>query len=278
MQSIVSTDWLKEQLGAADIIPLFVMGLKKSQTELAQSPQALQIPGSRWFDLKTTFKDPASSLPNTIPTAADFQQNCRALGINQDSTIVLYDANGVYSSPRAWWLFRVMGHEKVVVLNGGLPAWLAAEGATEPFRENAVKKGDFTAELQIDQIRYTDAILENIEQQKAQVLDARSGGRFAGSEPEPRAGLSSGHIPGSQSLPFTKLLNNGQFKSDEALKQVFGQLELDERPLIFSCGSGITACISLLAAEQVLDHPKSVYDGSWTEWASTEGLPIKKEA
>lgn len=274
MQAIVSTDWLQEQLDDSQIILLFVMGLKKSPSALAEAN--VQIPGSRWFDLNTTFKDPASSLPNTLPNPEDFQKNCQELGINQDSTIVLYDASGIYASPRAWWLFRVMGHKKVVVLNGGLPAWLDAGGATEAFRKNPAEKGDFVAKLQIDQVQYTDAMLENTKQQQTQVLDARSAGRFAGTEPEPRAGLSSGHIPGSKSLPFTKVLKGGKFKPTEELKQIFKDLQLDERPLVFSCGSGITACISLLAAEQVLENPKSVYDGSWTEWATTEGLPIAK--
>jgi thiosulfate/3-mercaptopyruvate sulfurtransferase len=170
-----------------------------------------------------------------------------------------------------------MGHKKVMVLNGGLPAWQAAGGATEAFQENPAQAGTFTAQLQLDQIQYTDAMLENTKQARAQVLDARSAGRFVGTEPEPRAGLSSGHIPGSKSLPFTKVLKDGKFKSKEELQEIFKALELDEKPLVFSCGSGITACISLLAAEQVLDHPKSVYDGSWTEWATTEGLPIEKD-
>lgn len=275
MQSIVSTDWLKAHINDPRVIILFVMGLKKDKTDLAEAN--VQIPGSRWFDLKTTFKDAASSLPNTVPDPADFEKKVQALGINSDSTIILYDASGVYASPRAWWLFRVMGHQKAMVLNGGLPAWLEDGGAKEAFQENPAPKGNFIAQFQLDKIKYTDTILENTEAQRAQVLDARSAGRFAGTEPEPRAGLSSGHIPGSQSLPFTKVLNEGKLKPTEELKGIFQELKLDERPLIFSCGSGITACISLLAAEQVLDHPKSVYDGSWTEWATTEGLPIEKD-
>lgn len=275
MQSIVSTDWLQEHINDPKVILLFVMGLKKSQADLAEAN--VQIPGSRWFDLKTTFQDPASSLPNTVPDPADFEKKVQALGVNSDSTVILYDANGIYASPRAWWLFRVMDHKKVMVLNGGLPAWQAAGGATEAFQENPAQAGTFTAQLQLDQIQYTDAMLENTKQARAQVLDARSAGRFVGTEPEPRAGLSSGHIPGSKSLPFTKVLKDGKFKSKEELQEIFKALELDEKPLVFSCGSGITACISLLAAEQVLDHPKSVYDGSWTEWATTEGLPIEKD-
>lgn len=277
MQPIVSAEWLHQHLDDPTIRPLFVMGLKKTQKDLAEQDNPLQIPGSVWFDLKQTFKDPASPLPNTVPNAEDFQNNCRSLGINQDSTVVLYDANGVYSSPRAWWLFRVMGHKKVVVLNGGLPAWIEAGYTTEKFLPAQVESGNFIAEFQMDRIQFTNAMLENIDTQRFQVLDARSAGRFEGTAPEPRAGMSSGHIPGSKSLPFTKVLRDGKFKPEAELRALFTGLELDEKPLIFSCGSGITACINLLAAEQVLEYPKSVYDGSWTEWASTEGLPIEKK-
>lgn len=276
MQPIVSVEWLRQHLGEPDIQPLFVMGLKKTKEELAAQETAVQIPGSNWFDLKTTFLDTSAALPNTVPSAEDFQRNCQELGINKDTLVVLYDDNGVYSSPRAWWLFRLMGHDKVVVLNGGLPAWQEAGGPTVAFHQPTVKKGDFIATLQKDRIQYTDTILQNMEDQEMQVLDARSRGRFDGTEPEPREGMSSGHIPGSKSLPFTDVIQGGKFKSYEELKTIFRELELDDKPLVFSCGSGITACIDLLAAEQVLDQPKSVYDGSWTEWASTEGLPIAK--
>lgn len=274
METLVSSSWLHEHLDDPHLVLLFVLGLKNSQADLVK--KNVQIPGSQWFDLKTTFRNPESKLPNTIPDPKDFQKNCRALGINQNSHVVLYDADGIYASPRAWWLFRLMGHQRVSVLNGGLPAWLKAGGPTEAFQKNKIKSGDFTARWQVDQIQYTNGVLENIDKQMAQVIDARSAGRFAGTEPEPRAGLSSGHIPGSKSLPYTSVLKEGSFKSKEELQQLFKELAIDGRPLVFSCGSGITACISLLAAEQVLENPKAVYDGSWTEWATTEGLPIAK--
>jgi len=274
MEPVVSASWLREHLHDPKLVLLFVMGLKKQEHDLAINN--VQIPGSRWFNLKTTFQQPAAQLPNTVPDEADFSKHCQQLGINQDSKIILYDANGVYSSPRAWWLFRLMGHEAVAVLNGGLPAWEAMGGPLEPFQQQQINTGNFSASLQQEKIRYTKDLVDNIQLQAEQVLDARSAGRFTGSEAEPRAGLESGHIPNSKNLPFTAVLKDGQFSPATELQQTFKALNLDDRPVVFSCGSGITACILLMAAAQVLDKPCSVYDGSWTEWASTDGLPINK--
>lgn len=279
MQTLVSTQWLQNKLNDPDLVLLYVMGLKQTQTDLAHDPAAVQIPESRFFDLNQDFQRPDTDFPNTMPTPEQFTAACQELGIQKNSKIVLYDGSGIYASPRAWWLFKVMGHTDVAVLNGGLPAWKAAGLPTEAFQKHTFPKGDFEADFQVDQFRDTAAIKANISSQEAAVIDARSYGRFQGTEPEPRAGLSSGHIPGSYNIPFTEVLENGQYKSPEALAAVFKDLDLTQDQLTFTCGSGITACIVLLAAEQVLgDLPKAVYDGSWTEWASTEGLPIVKKA
>lgn len=278
MQSIVSTEWLQQHLNDPDIVILYVMGLKKKQQALQEQADAIQIPGSRFFDLKQDFQRPGSALPNTIPTPEQFTAACQELGIKQNSKIVLYDSNGVYASPRAWYLFRVMGHQDVAVLNGGLPAWQAGNLPVESFQKHIFSNGDFQAYYQADQFQDTAAIQANIETQDRAVIDARSEGRFQGTAPEPRAGLSSGHIPGSYNIPFTEVLEGGRYKSTEDLSTIFKELNLKQDALTFSCGSGITACIVLLAAEQVMgDLPKAVYDGSWTEWASTEGLPIDKK-
>ncbi|GAB5554309.1 MAG: sulfurtransferase [Saprospiraceae bacterium] len=278
MQSIVSTEWLQQHLNDPDLIVLYVMGLKRKQQALQEQADAVQIPGSRFFDLKQDFQRPGSELPNTIPTPAQFTAACQALGIRKDSKIVLYDSSGIYASPRAWYLFKVMGHAEVAVLNGGLPAWQAAKLPVESFQKHLFTAGDFQANFQADQFQDTAAIQTNIASQDRAVIDARSEGRFQGTAPEPRAGLSSGHIPGSYNIPFTEVLENGHYKSSEELSAIFNQLDLQQDKLTFSCGSGITACIVLLAAEQVLgDLPKAIYDGSWTEWASTEGLPINKQ-
>lgn len=278
MQSIVSTEWLQQHLNDPDLIVLYVMGLKKKQQALQEQADAVQIPGSRFFDLKQDFQRPGSELPNTIPTPAQFTAACQALGIKKNSKIVLYDSSGVYASPRAWYLFKVMGHSKVAVLNGGLPAWQAAKLPVESFQKHTFTDGDFQANFQADQFQDTKAMQANIASQDRAVIDARSEGRFQGTAPEPRAGLSSGHIPGSYNIPFTEVLENGHYKPSAELSAIFNQLDLQQDKLTFSCGSGITACIVLLAAEQALgDLPKAVYDGSWTEWASTEGLPINKQ-
>lgn len=278
MQAIVSTNWLQENLNDPDLVILYVMGLKKKQAELAADPTAVQIPSTRFFDLKQDFQRSGSALPNTIPTPEQFTTACQELGIQKKSKIVLYDGSGIYASPRAWWLFKVMGHADVAVLNGGLPAWQAAKLTTEAFQKNTFPKGDFEANFQAAQFQDTAAMQANITSQNRAVIDARSEGRFQGTAPEPRAGLSSGHIPGSYNIPFTAVLENGRYKSPAALSRIFEELDLQQDQLTFTCGSGITACIVLLAAEEVLgEMPKAVYDGSWTEWASTEGLPIHKQ-
>jgi thiosulfate/3-mercaptopyruvate sulfurtransferase len=230
------------------------------------------IPGAKNFDLKTNFKDHTSSLPNTIPSPDQFERNCRALGINKDSEIVIYDNKGTQNSPRAWWLFKVMGHENVAVLNGGLPDWIEEGLKTETIVFKDVEAGSFESNFNASYFRDLKFMKENADNSRALVVDARSAGRFAGTEEEPREGLQSGQIPNSVNLPKNEVLENEKIKSKEALKEVFKSFEKEERELVFSCGSGSSACILMLAAEEVLEGPKSIYDGSWTEWAIHHGL------
>ncbi len=276
MKSLVSTDWLAEHLDEPTIVVLAVVGLKDDQDALIEENETF-IPGTRIFDLKGSFKDQNSPLPNTVPSPADFQNAVQALGINQNDTIILYDRQGVYSAPRAWWLFKVMGHDQVQVLDGGLPKWKNENKSTQSILAFAAMMGNFTANYQDHLYRSMSDIQANVEQASEIVLDARSEGRFKGTAPEPRAGLDSGHIPGSKSLPFTEVVADGQYKSEEELQQIFQDKVSDDQALVFSCGSGITACIIMLAADQVTDRPKALFDGSWTEWASTPGNPITQD-
>ncbi|MCL4109520.1 UNVERIFIED_CONTAM: hypothetical protein GTU68_038915 [Idotea baltica] len=203
-----------------------------------------------------------------MPLAIHFQQEARLLGVNNESTIIIYDNMGIYSSPRVWYMFKSMGHENVHVLDGGLPAWIKEENDVEKIKEETYDIGNFTAVFDKGSTRSTFDILQNIDTRKAQLIDARSEGRFNGTAPEPRAELKSGHIKGSLNIPFTKVLSEGKYKSKEELKDLFNP----DKPMIFTCGSGLTACIVLLGAEIANDSPKSVYDGSWTEWALTHNL------
>lgn len=264
---LVSSQWLHENLNHSDLIILDASE-SNNKAGLAAQFDDRKIPGARYFDIKNSFSDPNGAFPNTFPSAEQFENGCRALGINNSSTIVVYDNLGIYTSPRVWWMFKTMGHENVFVLNGGLPDWMENGFETVNNYESNIERGAFTAKLQADQVRTMDFIKTNITVQNQLVIDARSEGRFNGTAKEPREGLRSGHIPNSINIPFSDLLENGKYKSNSELKGIFENQDIGDQPLVFSCGSGITACIVLLAAEMVMDNETSVYDGSWTEWAT----------
>ncbi|MEL6592450.1 MAG: sulfurtransferase [Bacteroidota bacterium] len=266
--SLVSPQWLHDHLSDPRLVILDAtiakVGGTSSGKEMTES-----IPGAHFFDLKGVFADKQSELPNTIPSDQAFTEGCQQIGINADSIIVIYDRLGIYASPRAWWLLKSMGHPNVQVLDGGFPAWQAAGYETSTSKIMSPERGDFVAKLHKDVVWTAEDILQNLQKVQAQVLDARSKGRFHAQEPEPRAGLIGGHIPGSHSLAFTEVLQDGKMRSPKELKMIFADLNLGDQALVFSCGSGITACIILLAATQIMDNPMAVYDGSWSEW----GLP-----
>ncbi len=262
---LVSVSWLIDNLSHPDLVILDARMAKPASGEA--SPFAdIQIPGARQMQLKTAFSEPGSDLPNTIPSPEHFQQEAQKLGINQNSLVVVYDDLGVYSSPRAWWLFRAMGHKQVYVLNGGLPAWVEAGQPTESLDEGAWQPGKFVASFDASRVWSQDQVLDNISTKKATILDARSAARFTGEAPEPRAGLLSGHIPESLNVPFGEVVKQGNMLPREELQGVFADRDLGNRAVVFSCGSGITACIILLAYFIATDTFGILYDGSFSEW------------
>lgn len=256
---IVSSSWLNSNLQDPNLILLDAS--QPVNTEV-------KIEGTRTFDIKNVFSDTSSDLPNTFPDAKEFEKECQQLGINSSSKIVVYDSKGIFSSPRVWWMFKTMGYQNIAVLDGGLPEWVAQGHETVESKATQSERGNFKPYFNHKMITNCHFVESNIESQQSILIDARSAGRFNGTTPEPRAGLRGGHIPNSINLPYTEVLENGKFKSPTVLKKIFDNLNIKEQPLVFTCGSGITACIILLASEMAnIKNEKSVYDGSWTEWA-----------
>jgi len=275
--ALVDVAWLHANLDSPEIIvldasvPPVVPGF-----EAINSPNDLKlIPGSRRFDFDTDVCKPNSSLPHMMPSSQLFEERVRALGIGKDSTLVVYDDTGLYASPRAWWMFRAMGHTRVYVLDGGLPAWIAAGFPTVSDYEQDVPVGDFVADENAASFCDAVTVLAATEDASCTILDARSRGRFAGTEPEPRPGLRGGHMPNARSLPCRDVLDDRRLKPVEELKEIMAELDVADKKIITSCGSGITACILTLAAYEAGHRNLSVYDGSWVEWGQPSKLPVQ---
>lgn len=267
---LISVDWLSDNLNDPNLVILNATLPKL--TESAKETATKHIKGARYFDIKNVFSDTNSQLPNTFPPERQFESEAQKLGITTDSFIVVYDDHGIYSSPRVWWLFIAFGHKNIAVLDGGLPAWLAAEKPVETPQPYAGALGNFKAKYQKGKIKNYKEVLSILNTDGIKILDARSGERFRGSVPEPRKGLRSGHIPSSKNLPYTDLLVDGRLLSKDSLTEKFKYYQ--DKELVFSCGSGITACILALGAEVAGHKNISVYDGSWTEWGSRHELPV----
>jgi len=265
MQNIlVSADWLKDHLDKPEIV---ILDARLRYNSTATDLDDVRVKGARIFDLENEFSDKNSPFPNMLPSSSQFEKSCRKLGINKSNKIVVYDHFGIYVSPRVWWMFKTMGHDNVSVLNGGFPEWNGKGYATEKGIGPEVHRGNFKAHLNTESVVDYEQIKENIETNKALVIDVRSSDRFLGLVPEPRKELRRGNIPNSINMPFETVLKDGKYKSENELGKVFNELQKEGRPLVFSCGSGVTACIVLLASEMALGNTKKVYDGSWTQYA-----------
>lgn len=272
---LVTTSWLAERIGGPGLVVLDASWyLPTTGRDARQEYLAGHLPSARYFDLDAA-SDPGSSLPHMLPAPARFEAVARRLGISDDSTIVVYDGSGAnLSAARAWWLFRVHGHRAVALLDGGLPRW-QREGRTLESGESATAPGSFRARPATGAVRSLSEVAAALARRAAQVVDMRPAGRFAGSDPEPREGVPSGHMPGALSLPYTDLVNaEGSVLPPEGLRARLAAagIRLDQ-PVIATCGSGVSACTLLLALELVGHRDCALFDGSWTEWA-TAGMPV----
>lgn len=269
---LVSVEWLAAHIDAPNLVVLDASsGTLSGQTTAA-------IPRTRIFDYDKTISDQKTSLPHMLPTAAEFNAEVRKLGVNNDSLIVVYDRHGIFSSPRGWWMFRAMGHTQVAVLDGGLPAWQAAGQDLADIDPDAIAAGNFSASYQPELVSDVAQVLAALDAAQSDVIDARSQGRFHGHEPEPRPGLRPGHMPKALNLPYDLLLKDGCFLAPSDLKKIFVENQIStEKALIFSCGSGVTACILALGAELAGYTNLSIYDGSWSEWGLPCDLPVTTE-
>ena len=275
MNPLVSVSWLSQNLNAPNLVVLDV-SLESNIANIKVEFPGIQIKGARYFDLKRNFSDLESRLPNTLPNPKYFSLACRNLGINNNSTIVVYDNIGIYASPRVWWMFKSMGHKNIAVLDGGLPSWKNKNYPTESIQNRVQPEGDFKVKFNPNLLKKAFQIKENITSKEAILVDARSNRRFCGLIPETRENLKSGHIPNAINLPFLEVLKDGKFLSTNEISAIFKKLKIDKRPKIFTCGSGLTACILILASTLISEDKHFLYDGSWSEWGQLEGVPIFK--
>lgn len=271
-----STDWLAQHLQDRNVVAVDASYYMPAQKRDAHAEyRSGHIPGAVFFDIEAVC-DHSTELPHMLPGATQFGDAVGALGIGDGDTVVVYDSLGLYSAARVWWTFRLFGATEMFILDGGLPKW-KAEG--RPIETGEAKRApkQFHAEMNIDPVAMLADVRMALTDRSAQIVDARSAERFAGKAPEPRPGLRSGHMPGSFNVPFQDVLENGRLASRERIEAAFSSAGVDlDKPIITSCGSGVTAAILSLALESIGRPPKGLYDGSWSEWGSRPDLPVER--
>jgi len=273
--TLVSTDWLAAHLGDPDLRVLDAsFHLPDTGRDARAEYAAAHIPGARFFDIDE-IADTARAMPHMAPPPEKFISRMRAMGVGDGHQVVVYDGAGMFSAPRVWWTFRLMGKSQVAVLDGGLPKW-RAEGRPMEDVPPVLRDRHITVQRQAALVRDVTQVAAASKLGDHEVVDARSPARFRGEEPEPRAGLRAGHIPGARNLPWGELLTaDGTMKDPPALKAAFEAAGVDlSKPAITTCGSGVTAAILALALERIGKTDTAVYDGSWAEWGSYDDLPI----
>ncbi len=275
MTPLVTTQWLAAELGANDLriidATLFLAGTdRNARAEF----EAAHIPGAVFIDLDE-LADTASPLPNMLPPPEKFASRMQALGLGDGSRIVVYDNSPLHSAARAWWMLTLFGAHEVAILDGGFAKWQAEGRAIESGRP-VVRHRHFTVWADTKPVRTMAQMVDNLRSKAEQVVDARSAGRFTGAEPEPHPGLRGGHIPGAKNLPQTDLFNaDGTWKKGSDLKAVFDAAGVDlDKPIVTTCGSGITAAVVAFGATLLGAKDVALYDGSWSEWGASPSAPV----
>lgn len=275
--TLVTTAWLADHLGRDDVAIIdATWHLPTAKRDAAAEYAREHIPGAAFFDLDAV-SDHASDLPHMLPAPEAFGRAAEALGIGNDDHVIVYDTYGLYSAARVWWMFRVFGHDRVSLLDGGLAKW---KREARPVDAAPAKRRTrrFTPRFRPELVRSKDQVLANLQSKREQVVDARPAGRFRGADPEPRAGLRGGHIPGSRNLPFANLIdpNTKTVMPAEKIRAEFAKAGIDpNRPVVASCGSGVTACVLILGLDMLGAKQAAVYDGSWSEWGLPGDTPVE---
>jgi len=272
---LISVDQLKQKIGNENLVILDgTWHMPNANRNAVEEYNSDHIEGALHFDINAV-ADQNSGQPHTMPNADLFETSVRAMGVTNQSEIVIYDVAGMFAAARVWWMFKSFGAKNVKLLDGGLPAWKAAGNETTDMKTNTIV-GDFVAKFEKGSVTSLADMREQVASGSHQVLDARGAGRFAGSDPEPRAGMRAGHMPGATNVPFPSLLNeDGTFRSNEELSTLFSsKLSAEGKDITASCGSGVTAAIILFSLNLIGITNTSLYDGSWSEWGSLQDTPI----
>jgi thiosulfate/3-mercaptopyruvate sulfurtransferase len=275
-EHLVSTQWLADHLESPDIAIVDASWhLPAAGRDAKAEFLNARIPGAQFFDIDE-ISDTSSSLPHMLPAPEKFASHMRKLGIGDGKKVIAYDAAGLFSAARAWWMFRVFGHDDAAVLDGGLPKWMAENRPLEEGPPHKPQERHFTARFQSMMVRDMPDIAMAIRTGAAQIADARSPGRFRGEEPEPRPGVRAGHVPGARNVHYATLLKpDGTMKPPDEIAKVFTAAGIDPaRPVITSCGSGVTAAILSLALTMLGTREHALYDGSWSEWGAASDTPV----